>query len=90
MILMIRHIKKSLIEKVDNLMYDKTPWQLWAVFRAHLHALRLNALMILGFEKVELLELFKGALLNGCDQSVCLKPMYVIETEDKFNENLGD
>jgi hypothetical protein len=44
----------------------------------------------LGFENVKLLDLFKGALVNGCDQSVRLKPMYVIETEDKFSENLGN
>jgi hypothetical protein len=81
---------RSLIKKVDKLVYDKAPWQLWEVFGAHFHALRINALMILGSETVELSELFKGALVNGCDQSVRLKPMQVIETEDKFNENLGD
>jgi hypothetical protein len=81
---------KSLIEKVDNLESDKAPWQLWEVFGAHFHALRINALIILKFEKVALLDLFKGALVNGCDQFVCLKTMDVIETEDKFNENLGD
>jgi hypothetical protein len=81
---------KNLIDKVDNLVYDKAPWQLWEVFGAHFHALRINALMILGSKEVALSELFKGALVNGCDQSVHLKPMYVIETEDKFNENLGD
>jgi hypothetical protein len=63
---------------------------IWEVFGAHCHALRINALIILKFEKVALLDLFKGALVNGCDQFVCLKPMYIIETEDKFNENLGD
>jgi hypothetical protein len=81
---------RSLIKKVDSLVYDKAPWQLWEVFGAHFHALRINALIILGFTQVVLLDLFSGALVNGCGQYVRLKPMYVIETEDKFSENLGD
>jgi hypothetical protein len=50
---------RSLINKVDNLVYDKAPWHLWEVFGAHFHALRINALMILEFREVELSELFK-------------------------------
>jgi hypothetical protein len=81
---------RSLIEKVDNLVSDKAPWQLWEVFGAHFHALRINALIILKFREVAILDLFKGALVNGCDQFVRLKPMYVIETKDKFNRNIGE
>jgi hypothetical protein len=81
---------KSLIEKVDNLVSDKAPWQLWEVFGAHFHALRINALIILEFREVALLDLFKGALVNGCNQFVRLKPMYVIKAEDKFNDNLEE
>jgi hypothetical protein len=71
-------------------VYDNSQWKLWTVFGAHFHALRINALMVLGFEEVSLLELFKGARVNGCVEYVRLKPMYVIETDDKFNEGIGD
>ena len=82
---------KSLVSKVDDFMYDQaTPWQLWEVFGAHFHALRINALMVLGSEEVSLRKLFEGALVNGCEQSVRLKPMYVIETEDVFSQDLGE
>ena len=82
---------KSLVSKVDDFMYDKaTPWQLWEVFGAHFYALRINALMILGDTEVPLCELFEGALINGCDQSVLLKPMEVIQTEDVFSQDLGE
>lgn len=81
---------RSFINKVDSLVYDKAPWQLWEVFGAHFHALRINALLILGFREVSLLDLFSAALVNGCNQSIRLKPMYVIETEDEFNNKLGD
>jgi len=81
---------RSLIDKVDSLVYDKAPWQLWEVFGAHFHALRINSLIILGSREVVLKGLFAGALVNGCDQCVRLKPMYVVQTEDKFNDNIGD
>lgn len=45
--------------------------------------------MILGFTEVPLHDLFKGALVNGCDQSVRLKPMYVVETDHVFSKDLG-
>lgn len=28
---------RSLIKKVDSILYDKVPWQLWEVFGAHFH-----------------------------------------------------
>ena len=81
----------SLFSDVDD-MVCLTPddWQLWEVFGAHFHALRINALMILGRKKVLLRELFLGALVNGCDQLVLLKPMEVIQTEDVLSRDLKE
>ncbi|RKP18705.1 hypothetical protein ROZALSC1DRAFT_22966, partial [Rozella allomycis CSF55] len=56
---------KGLVEKVDLLMYDKSPWQLWEVFGAYFHALRINAFLIIGRTTVKARELFEGALING-------------------------
>jgi hypothetical protein len=36
---------------VDKLIYDEAPWQLWKVFGAHFHALRMNALLNIGFKE---------------------------------------
>ena len=81
---------QSLIGKVDDMVYGSpNAWQLWEAFGAHFHALRINALMILGDTELPLFELFRGALINGCEQSVHLKPMQVVETEDKIDENLA-
>ncbi|EPZ34850.1 hypothetical protein O9G_001981 [Rozella allomycis CSF55] len=80
---------KGLVETVDKLMYEKSPWQLWGVFGAYLHALRINALLIIGKDTVKVRELFEGALINGCDQEVKLRPMLVMETEDKLSSQLG-
>jgi hypothetical protein len=80
---------KSMFLKVDELIYDKAPWQLWEVFGAHYHALRINALLILGIDQLLLSELFSGALVNGCNILVQLKPMLVMETEDVFTENIS-
>ncbi|RKP17013.1 hypothetical protein ROZALSC1DRAFT_31147 [Rozella allomycis CSF55] len=66
---------KGLVETVDKVMYEKSPWQLWGVFGAYLHALRINALLIIGKDTVKVRELFEGALINGCDQEVKLRPM---------------
>ena len=79
---------QSLIDKVDAMVYAIGSWKLWEAFGAHFHALRINALLILGQKRVSLRDLFKGALINGCERFVRLKPMHVIETEDKINEKL--
>jgi len=36
---------------VDKLIYDEAPWQLWKVFGVHFHALRMNALLNIGFKE---------------------------------------
>lgn len=55
---------QGLIEKVDNLIYDKEPWQLWEVFGAYFHALRINAFLIIGKDTIKVSDLFKGKNLH--------------------------
>ncbi|KAI3643840.1 hypothetical protein MP228_010004 [Amoeboaphelidium protococcarum] len=80
---------KGLVDKVDMLIYDKTPWQLWEVFGAYYHALRINSLLIVGRPIVQVKELFKGAIVNGCEDYVQLKPMLVMETDDHFSADIS-
>ena len=80
---------QGLIEKVDELIYDKAPWQLWEVFGAYYHALRINSLIIVDRSVVKVKQLFKGAIVNGCEDEVELRPMLVMETEDKFSTDMS-
>jgi hypothetical protein len=80
---------RSLIDKVDSLIYDKPLWELWERFGAHFHALRINSLLLLGNSEVRVSQIFEGALLNDCNHVVRLKPMLVMETEEVFSENIG-
>ncbi|KAI3632076.1 hypothetical protein MIR68_009912 [Amoeboaphelidium protococcarum] len=80
---------KGLIEKVDQLIYDKAPWQLWEVFGAYYHALRINSLIIVSGSQCRVSDLLKGALYNlSSDFEVELKPMRVMETADKFSKSM--
>jgi hypothetical protein len=80
---------RELIAKVDERIYDKAPWQLWEVFGAYFHALRINSLIIVGRSVVKIKQLFKGAIVNGCEDEVELRPMLVMETEDKFSTDMS-
>ncbi|KAF0718239.1 Aste57867_1808 [Aphanomyces stellatus] len=79
----------GLIDKVDSRIYDKPPWALWEVFGAYFHALRINAMMIIGKPVVTLSELFKGALVKGCCDQVQLIPTNVLHRygnmQDQYN-----
>lgn len=75
---------KGLIKQVDMLIYEKEPWQLWEVFGAYFHALRINSLLIISNDIIPISQVFKGALIKGCDYEVKLRPMVVVETTDKF------
>jgi hypothetical protein len=80
---------RGLIEKVDKLIYDKAPWQLWEVFGAYFHALRINSFIIVGHSVVKVKQLFKGAIVNGCEDEVELRPMQVMETTDKLSTDMS-
>ncbi|KAJ3002138.1 UNVERIFIED_CONTAM: hypothetical protein HDU68_006433 [Siphonaria sp. JEL0065] len=80
---------RELIDKVDAQVYDKPLWALWEVFGAYFHALRINAMIIVGRPVVKLSALFKGALVCGCDEEVELLPTKVIEYDDKFGSSIG-
>jgi hypothetical protein len=52
------------------------------------HALRINSLIIVGYSEVKVKQLFKGAIVNGCEDKVVLRPMLVMETEDKYSTDM--
>eukprot|EP00732_Lithocolla_globosa_P001005 Lithocolla_globosa_v1_NODE_419_length_4112_cov_8.573330.p1 type:complete len:604 gc:universal NODE_419_length_4112_cov_8.573330:280-2091(+) len=79
---------ESLIEQVDSELYLAQPWQLWERFGAHFHAARINALQILGETVVPFSHVCNGALSNGCDKKVVLRPVEVFTTSAKFSENI--
>ncbi|KAI3639700.1 hypothetical protein MIR68_002394 [Amoeboaphelidium protococcarum] len=78
----------QIIDKVDEKMYDKAPWQFWEVFGAYYHALLINSLIIVGYTEIQVKRLFKGAIIKGCEEEVLLRPMLVMETEDKFSQTM--
>jgi hypothetical protein len=81
---------RELIEKVDDQLYEKPAWQIWEIFGAYFHALRINALLILGFDTVKIGELFDGSLLKVSDNiALKLRPMEVICSKEEYSEDLG-
>lgn len=81
---------ESLLEHVDRLVYDLEPWQLWEKFGAYFHAARINALQILGEEVVPFSRIITGALKNGCDAKVKLRPMEVFVTSTEFDVKISE
>ncbi|KAF0698997.1 Aste57867_10419 [Aphanomyces stellatus] len=79
---------QGLIDKVDSRIYDKPPWALWEVFGAYFHALRINAMIIIGKPVVMVSELFKGALVKGCCDQVQLIPTRVLQCADKYGSDI--
>eukprot|EP00732_Lithocolla_globosa_P002410 Lithocolla_globosa_v1_NODE_1565_length_2482_cov_16.247631.p1 type:complete len:765 gc:universal NODE_1565_length_2482_cov_16.247631:2415-121(-) len=79
---------RSLIEHVDDRIYDLEPWQLWEKFGAHFHAARINALQVLGETVVAFSDLCKGAVKNGCEDKVILRPVEVFETESAYGVDI--
>eukprot|EP00158_Paraphelidium_tribonemae_P002264 Partr_v1_DN25243_c4_g1_i1_m16678 putative Crinkler (CRN) family protein len=61
---------------------------LWEVFGAYYHALRINSLIIVCHSVVKVKQLFKGAIINGCEDEVELTPTLVMETEDKVSTDM--
>eukprot|EP00732_Lithocolla_globosa_P002421 Lithocolla_globosa_v1_NODE_1577_length_2471_cov_446.691639.p1 type:complete len:745 gc:universal NODE_1577_length_2471_cov_446.691639:92-2326(+) len=78
----------SLVKKVDGLVYDCPPWQLWENFGAHFHAARINALQILGETIVPFSSVCAGSLMIGCEQEVLLRPMQVLRTTTTFSPEI--
>jgi hypothetical protein len=79
---------KDLVDKIDTQLYDKTAWMLWEDFGAYFHALRINAFLIIRKYEIKVKELFNGAMVNGCDIEVLLKPMKVKRTRDRISDQL--
>lgn len=49
---------KYMREHVDNQVYDCEPWQLWEMFGACFHAIRINSFLVLGSKTVKVPQLF--------------------------------
>ena len=81
---------RILSEHVDRYTYATEPWQLWEVFGACFHALRINALQILGYRTCPFTWICDGAMIRGCEYEVELKPVEVRATTEKLSVNTGD
>ncbi len=62
------------------------------LFGAYFHAARINALHVIGKRVVEVGKLFSGALVNGCNDNVVLRPVKVFRAAAtcQYGENVGD
>jgi hypothetical protein len=69
-------------DDVDLRTFATEPWQLWEIFGACFHALRINAFLILGHTAVSFKWICDGANINGCDHEVSLCPMEVRALEE--------
>jgi len=82
------HCLKWLSDRVDKVMFDSPPWNLWEKFGACFHALRINSLCLIGYKSIPFKQLCSGALVNGCDEEVDLQPVLVFESGEKYSTDL--
>jgi hypothetical protein len=80
---------KYLRDNVDNVLFNVESWQAWEVFGACFFAMRVNALLLLGHEVMEFQRVFRGGVVNGCNNRVCLKPMEIHAIEEELSVKLG-
>ena len=73
---------------VDDVLYDKEPWQSWETFSACFFALRVNALLLLDMTQCPFSLLCQHAIRNGCDVEVLLCPMEVHAICESLDANL--
>jgi hypothetical protein len=77
---------KGLIEDVDDQVCEEPLWRLWEKFGAYFHALRINALLVIGKNIVKVDDLFKDALINcSVTESLVLKPTLVAKSLDTLD-----
>jgi hypothetical protein len=73
---------------VDAVLFSTPPWLLWEKFGAYYHALRINALLIVGTSEGKFSQLIApGAISNDCDDMVELRPMQVIQASQPLSRN---
>jgi hypothetical protein len=58
---------------VDLTMFDLQPWQSWEMFGACFYAVRINALLVLGYSTVTLEHLFPGARMSSETRNISVK-----------------
>jgi hypothetical protein len=63
---------------------------LWELFGAYFHAIRVNALLVIGKSVVEFKEILNGARVSGCGDCIVLRPVKVFRTASRFGIDLQD
>eukprot|EP01125_Pyxidicula_operculata_P012989 TRINITY_DN4278_c1_g1_i1.p1 TRINITY_DN4278_c1_g1~~TRINITY_DN4278_c1_g1_i1.p1 ORF type:complete len:570 (+),score=29.88 TRINITY_DN4278_c1_g1_i1:178-1710(+) len=81
---------KWLSRHVDKAVYDVEPWVLWEKFGACFHALRINSFLVLGYKSVPFSYLCSGALMNDCTEEVNLRPVKIIRSSIKYDEEIPE
>ena len=83
---------RKLFKFVDSKMAIdfNEPWALWEIFGAIYYALRINALMVIGKEKVSFSTIISGARFTGCDVYVTLHPMLVERSAEKYSATMAN
>jgi hypothetical protein len=77
-----------LLSLVDTKLYSSDPWQLWEFFGACFHALRINALLIVGDNQGKFSDLIApGSLNKGCDDEIELRPMRVFLAQEALSNH---
>eukprot|EP01031_Cornospumella_fuschlensis_P029578 gene29578-35705_t len=80
-----------MVKNVDNVLYEKQPWQLFEDFGAAFNACRINAWQVLGYKTASLCDLWRGGTSNvSSELRVKLMPVSVVRSGDKLSRDTGD
>ncbi|KAL3659039.1 hypothetical protein V7S43_015923 [Phytophthora oleae] len=76
-------------DMVDLTLFDLPPWQSWVIFGACFYAVRINALLVLGYSTVTLEELLPGMRLTEETRAktVKLAPLRVFQCAETFHSS---
>ncbi|KAG2808646.1 hypothetical protein PC111_g16393 [Phytophthora cactorum] len=76
-------------EMVDSTMFDLQPWQSWEKFGACFYAVRINALLALGYSTVTLGDLLPGTRMSGETRNISVKlvPSRVFRCAETFGSS---
>ena len=80
---------KYLKANVDDVLFDNEPWYSWEKFGACFFAMRVNSLLVLGYNTVPFSRLLRGSVVHGCSAEVQLVPMEVHAIEEELTSDVG-
>jgi len=80
----------TFITEVDERLMKDPDWVLWENFGACYHAMKINSFLRLGFKKIHLHQLHKGAVIHEeiNDLQVCLKEVSLVRSSVPMNPKL--